>query len=162
MNHVNPKALKLIVLLLLLTTALTGCYAPYDPYIGKHKYNYAGDWKGKLTEQSASPQSADVNINILPHDYGNSSYSYSLNGSWDAQFSESRKALGVFQGYADSGSIDFRADMYFSEAPDCSATVSGSRTGDTISGIYTLFPLSENGCSEVEIKPGIFEITKQK
>lgn len=170
MHFATSKLLSFSTLVLLLSHILVGCFGPYDLYEPdpKYIYNYAGDWQGSLKEQSADPRTAAINLNILAHEYTEKedfnyyTYSYySLKGTWSAGFSPDAKTFGVFQGTADAYSSNFNITFNFSDNTDCNVWVDGARVDNKITGIYYLQEITENGCANVDLKAGTFEIVKQ-
>lgn len=166
------KHLKYIGLLTLISFSLVGCIGLYDytPPTPNHIYNYAGDWKGSLTEQATNPRSAEVSVTILPHnfteevdtsDYAWDKYNYSLKGTWSSTFSPDLNAVGIFQGSADAYTTDFYATLTFGDDPNCSVSVNATRLGNSITGTYQPSQYENSGCAFSDIKVGIFQITKQ-
>jgi len=170
-NYVQSKFLSLSTLLLVMSTVLVGCFSHYDMYDPpppQHIYNYAGDWQGSLKEQSANPRTATIDLNILEHEFTkkedfnyNSQPYYSLKGTWSAGFSPEVKAYGVFLGNADTYSTNFTATLNFSSNTNCDVWVDGTRQDTKIAGIYYLIEKTENGCSEIDLTAGTFEISKK-
>lgn len=175
--------LKYSMLFALAAMLLVGC-GLYGPSYGlgpapdpKYNFNFAGEWKGSLTEQATDGRTAQVTVSINPHNFSQtidsndySSGYYILRGNWKAEYSAELISVGILEGNADAYIPDFYAELTFGDDPDCAISVQALRIEDTITGTfkpgtqangYMPVPGNNANCSFTDIKAGNFEIQKQ-